>query len=210
MEMKFQPIKKRQDEEQNSYAWPRTLQEMTAMRERYGNAEQFLNLFTTDLQLTAATHPERAYFGTAPSLAAVTAGYGRLTSVVWICTQVENINTFSGVKEKMSVERQKELAGLFIAEYPYLKVSELLLFFHRLKCGRYGRFYGMVDALFITSAILLFLEERRTESNRFKAARKKMEEKTQQPASTGQCITYEEYLELKKRKERNNGKEINR
>lgn len=179
------------------------------MRNRYGNAEDFLKLFTPDLQLTAATHPERSYLGTAPTLAAVALGYGRLTAIVWICTQAENINTFAGVKEKLSVERQKELAGLFLAEYPYLKVSELLLFFHRIKCGRYGRFYGMVDALFITSAMLLFLEERRMETNRFKTARKKAEEMLK-PVSTGKAITFEEYLELKKRKEQENGKEDNR
>ncbi|MDR1623954.1 MAG: hypothetical protein LBS04_03170 [Tannerellaceae bacterium] len=50
------------------------------------------------------------------------------------------------------MDRQRELAGLIRTEYPFLKASEVLLFFHRLKCGRYGRFYGVVDALFITSA----------------------------------------------------------
>lgn len=177
------------------------------MRNRYGNAEEFLKLFTPDLQLMAATHPERAYLGTAPTLATVAFGYGRPTAIVWICTQAENINSFAGVKAKLSVERQKELAGLFLAEYPYLKVSELLLFFHRIKCGRYGRFYGTVDALFITSAMLLFLEERRTEISRFKTARKKAEEMLK-PASTGGGITFDEYLELKKRKEENNGKKV--
>ena len=173
------------------------------MRNRYGNAEAFLKLFTPDLQLTAATHPDRAYFGTAPSLATVAAGYGRQTAVVWTCIQLENINTFAGVKEKMPIARQKELAELFLAEYPYLKVSELLLFFHRLKCGRYGRFYGMVDALFITTALLQFVDERRQETNRIKTALKKTEEVPQ--VASGGGITYDEYLELKKRKEQNNG-----
>ena len=178
------------------------------MRERYGNAEAFLKIFTPDLQLVAATNMERAYFGTAPSLAAVVTGYGQQTAVVWICIELENINNFAGVKEKMTVGRQKELAGLFLAEYPYLKVSELLLFFHRLKCGRYGRFYGMVDALFITTALLSFIDERRMETNRLKAAADKAVSAPQLPAEGG--ITYNEYLELKKRKELNNGKENDR
>lgn len=59
---------------------------------------------------------------------------------------------------------------------PELKVSELLLFFHWLKCGRYGRFYGMVDALFITSALLAFMDERKADINRLKASRNKSEE----------------------------------
>lgn len=63
----------------------------------------------------------------------------------------------------MTVARQKDLAALILAEYPNLKASEILLFFHRLKCGRYGRFYGMVDALFITSSLLQFTEQRRAD-----------------------------------------------
>ena len=99
----------------------------------------------------------------------------------------------------MSVDRQKELSRLMLAEYPYLKVSELLLFFHRLKCGRYGRFYGMVDALFIASALVQFMEERCTETKRFLAARKK-EEKPEEKTSGG--ITYQEYLLLKEKKQK--------
>lgn len=173
------------------------------MRERYGSPEQFLKTFTPDLQLVAAQHMERTYFGTAPTLSILVEGYGKQTAIVWICIQVENINNFAGVKEKMPVARQKELAELFLAEYPQLKVSELLLFFHRLKCGRYGRFYGMVDALFITSALLAFMDERKADINRIKASRKKTEDNSK--PSQGGGITYNEYLELKKRKEQNNG-----
>ena len=113
----------------------------------------------------------------------------------------EDINLFVGVKEKMSVNRQRELSRLVLAEYPYLKVTELLLFFHRLKCGRYGRFYGMVDALTVTSALMQFMGERLTETNRYKAARKK-EEKPENVSSGG--ITYEEYLQLKEKQQKQN------
>lgn len=161
------------------------------MRVRYGNADKFLNTFNPDMQVMAARYTERAYFGTAPSLGTVCAGYGEQTAVVWLCIELENINMFAGVKEKMPVSRQKELSRLILAEYPYLRVTELLLFFHRLKCGRYGRFYGMVDALFIASALVQFMDERRTETKRYEAARKK-EEKPEEKSSGG--ITYQEYL----------------
>lgn len=203
MEIKLQQIMEKKPDGQNSCAWQQMQQEVSDMLNRYGNAEQFLKLFTPELQLIAASYPERAYFGTAPSLGAVRLGYGEQTAIVWSCIILENVNNFAGVKDKMPVSRQKELAGLFLAEYPYLKVSELLLFFHRLKCGRYGRFYGMVDALFIASALLQFMDERRTETARYKAARKKAET-TILPSLEG-GITYYEYQELKKRKEQNNG-----
>lgn len=140
------------------------------MRQLYGSAEQFLATFNPALQLLAARYPERAYRGTAPQLATVCSGYGEPVAVVWLCIQLENVNLFAGVKEKMPVDRQKELAGVILTEYAYLKVTELLLFFHRLKCGRYGRFYGSVDALFIASALLQFLDERRKDLVRYPAS----------------------------------------
>ena len=106
----------------------------------------------------------------------------------------------AGVKEKMPVSRQKELSRLILVEYPYLKVTELLLFFHRLKCGRYGRFYGMVDALFITSALVQFMEERRAETKRYLAAREKEEKPEKKTVSGG--ISYQEYLLLKEKRQK--------
>lgn len=168
------------------------------MQQRYGTATDFLRLFSPDLQLVAARNPERAYFGTAPRLDTVAWGYSPEVATVWICIEVENVNNFAGVKEKMSLARQQELAHLILTEYPRLRVTELLLFFHRLKCGRYGRFYGTVDALFITTALVQFMEERRTETARYKTERQRKEQTS--PASSG-GITYQEYLEWKQKRE---------
>lgn len=176
------------------------------MQQLYGTAEQFLATFNPALQLTAARYVERAYRGKAPQLATVSAGYGEPVAVVWLCIQIENVNLFAGVKEKMAVERQKELAGLILTEYGYLKATELLLFFHRLKCGHYGRFYGAVDALFIASALLIFLDERRKDLARYREDDERRRKRTETssasscPAATG-SITYEEYLLLKQRKQ---------
>lgn len=173
---------------------------------RYGTAAQFLSVFTPGLELQAARYTERAYLGTAPTLLTVVSGYGEETAIVLLCLLLEDVNNFVGVKEKMPVSRQKELAGIMLTEYPCLKVTEFMLFFHRLKCGRYGRFYGMVDALFITSALLQFVEERGKEVAHFKAIRAKAaEEKPSRSASTG--ITYDEYLALKQEKALNHEKE---
>ena len=172
-------------------------QQTAKMRNKYGSASEFLQTFSPDLQITAARYTERAYLGTAPTLAAVLAGYGFSTAEVWICIELENINLFAGVKDKMEVSRQRELSRLILTEYPYLKVTELLLFFHRLKCGRYGRFYGAVDALFIASSLLTFLDERKAEIAHFVSERKACRQKNE--VSSG-GITYEEYLKMKKQK----------
>lgn len=199
MKLNFQKITESLPGGKNLSVWQKKQQEVADMRTRYGNAEKFLNTFNPDMQVATARYAERAYFGTAPSLETVCLGYGEQTAIVWSCIQLENINMFAGVKEKMPVARQRDLSRLLVAEYPSLKVTELLLFFHRLKCGRYGRFYGMVDALFITSALVQFMEERRTETKRFLAARMK-EDKPEEKTSGG--ITYQEYLLLKEKKQK--------
>lgn len=175
------------------------------MRKRYGPAEQFLKLFTPDLQIAAARNEARAYLGSAPSLEVMAEGYGWQTVIVWLCILIENLNNFTGVREKMPVARQRDLAALILAEYPLLKASEILLFFHRLKCGRYGRFYGMVDALFITSSLLQFTEQRRADIIRYKEEQSRLEKNVLPSVDTGKCITREEYFKQKRLKENKNG-----
>ena len=143
MKLDFQTITEKLPDGKNSSAWLKKQQDVADMTARYGNAEKFLNTFKPDMQVMVARYTERAYFGTAPMLETVCLGYGELVVMVFICALLEDINLFVGVKEKMPVNRQRELSRLVLAEYPYLKVTELLLFFHRLKCGRYGRFYWM-------------------------------------------------------------------
>jgi hypothetical protein len=165
------------------------------MKARYGQAGDFLAVFTPQCQAYAAQHAERAYTGTAPSLLAVEKGYSVQALEVFLCMQLEDLNMFASVKTKLPMDRQRELAGLIRSEYPMLKASEVLLFFQRLKCGRYGRFYGAVDALFITSALAQFMQERRADLIRIDEERKERE-KAVQPASN--AITYQEYLRRKK------------
>jgi len=168
------------------------------MCKRYGTAADFLDVFAPSLQTLAAREWEKVYRGTAPTLAVVRQGYNEETVIVWLCLQLEDINLFAGVKEKMPVTRQKELSRLILSEYDHLKVSELLLFFHRLKCGRYGRFYGTVDALFISASLLLFMDERRQDLRRL-AEQNERQQQEAPPSST--AITYAEYLERKRRRE---------
>lgn len=205
MEINHQTIMGKQPGGQKSSAWLKKQQKVADMCKRYGPAGQFLKLFTPDLQIATARNEARAYLGSAPSLEVIAEGYGWQTAIVWLCIQIENLNNFTGVREKMPVARQKDLAALILAEYPNLKASEILLFFHRLKCGRYGRFYRMVDALFITSSLLQFTEQRHTELIRYKEEQARFEKEAAPPADTGKYVTREEYLEQKRLKEKSNG-----
>lgn len=168
------------------------------MLRRYGDGRRFLDTFTPELQAYAAQQWERAHTGVAPTIRTMIDGYGEDTVVVWFCQQLEDVNTFSSVRGKLSIDNQKRFAKHTMAEYPNLKVSEFLLFFHRLKSGRYGRFYGAVDALFIANALTVFTQERKSDLE-YLADRQRKQAVASSPAP--KYVTYEEFIQNKKLKE---------
>lgn len=95
-----------------------------------------------------------------PSLAMLDAAFGDGASVDWMMAQLENLSEFCGCLNKFSVDQQEETGALISAHYPYLKVSELLLFFGWLKLGMYGKFYGSLDPIVVTEALRTFVAQR--------------------------------------------------
>ena len=114
-----------------------------------------------------ARHEDECWFGTSPTLSEVSAVYpanqtqgGAVSgAVVWLCPQLTRLSLFSGA-QNMTPAQVKDLAETIAAEFHYLKITELMLFFHRFKSGRYGRFYGSADPLVITTALREFCRER--------------------------------------------------
>ena len=141
-------------------------QRVSETRKRYGDSQAFLKRLNPDVQPLAVRHPERAYTGTAPTLSVVRATYTEEVAELWLMAQVENMNDFCGVSRKMTLPQMQELARMMLAEVPYLKTSELLLFFHRFKAGHYGEFFGVVDPQRVLSGLQAFLRDRRSELER--------------------------------------------
>ena len=163
----------------------------------YGSSEKFLKTLNPSVQIRAAANIERAYMGKAPRLSAVCGAYSQKVAEIWLMAQLENMNDFCGVKQKMTILQMRELAQMLIVEVYYLKVSELMLFFHRFKAGRYGEFYGVVDPQRIMSGLNAFLRDRVEEIAQYEriAAQKRIEEEVKQRDE--RCITHEEYLKIK-------------
>ena len=64
--------------------------------------------------------------------------------------------------DKMSDPQIAELADIIAARYPWLKLTEFMLFEFYFIAGQYGRFYGESSYfLTITQGLLKFLEERK-------------------------------------------------
>lgn len=159
----------------------------------YGTKEEFLLTFNPSKQEEFVQARERCFFGTAPTLGELKATYGKEMPSAWLVPQLFNLSEFCGCRDKITKEQMRELAGMFTQQYHYLKVTEWIMFFYQFKGGKYGKFYGAVDPMVITTAIPLFLQERaRAIDEREDAQRKAEREQWAKEA-----ITYEEYLRLK-------------
>lgn len=156
---------------------------------RWGNRDMFIRKFSPEWQEYAGSNPVRAYFGDAPTLARLNIAYGDGTAKMWLIPQLCNVSEYCGCKEKMTGAMLRELAGGIVAEWGYLKVSELMLFFHKFKMGAYGRFYGNVDPMVITCALRDFLADRSLAYDR----REKENERQRREAESIGCMTRQEY-----------------
>jgi hypothetical protein len=81
-----------------------------------------------------------------------------------------------GVKVKLDDVQLAQLALMIRKEFGYLKATEVMLFFWRLKGGHYGEFYGAVDIQRIMRALRgRFIEERTKIIDRNEGERKDRE-----------------------------------
>jgi hypothetical protein len=104
---------------------------------------------------------QRAHFCDAPMLCTIDAAYGDGASLKWMIPHITDLCHKCGVKGKLDDMQMASLAKMIRNEFGYLKASELMLFFYRLKAGHYGEFYGQVDNMRIMRAMRgKFTEER--------------------------------------------------
>lgn len=127
---------------------------------KYGSRESFLTAYNPSYQKVVCGNTNECYFGDYPTLSTLKAGYGDNAPVMWLIPQLYNLSEFCGCKEKLQGTPLEECASVIATEFHYLKVTELMLFFHRFKSGFYGRFYGSIDPLIITTSLRSFLKER--------------------------------------------------
>lgn len=163
---------------------------------RYGDRENFMCLFNPDRQVEFSEHPDRCHFGSAPTLGTLKLAYGKNMPTSWLVPQLLNLSEYCGCKGKLTDAQLEECARVIANEYFYLKTTELMLFFSRFKAGRYGRFYGNVDPMVITSALVVFRRERAEAIARHEAEEREKERKRQ----ASEAISYEEHMKRKQQK----------
>lgn len=106
---------------------------------------------------------------------------------------VNNINEYPGTDKKMDVQQRMECAATLYELLFYLKVTEVMLFFQRFKSGRYGRFFGAVDAMTLGMAAHVFLKERKNLIERAERERAEREREADRRDREMNAITRQEF-----------------
>lgn len=172
------------------------------MLAKYGDRESFMMMFNPDRQAVISRNPQDCYFGDYPTLYELKQ-YGENTPVIWLIPQLYNLSEFCNCKDKLTSDIISNCADMIVNEFGYMKVSELLLFFYRLKFGSFGHFYGSIDPMMILSSLKIFScdraqiwEKRQMEENLKKLEREKET-----------SITWKEYCKLQENRLRAEGKD---
>lgn len=127
---------------------------------RYGVFDNVLALFAPKHQDAYVVDEKRCYFGTAPMLLQLKLAYGKNAPIEWLSYQIIDLNRYSNCKI-MTDYQVKSLACTIYKEYYYLKLTEVMVFFSKVKAAEYGQlFYGAVDPIPLMGALKKFAEER--------------------------------------------------
>lgn len=137
--------------------------------ERYGNRLQFGTTFNAGMIAKYSAYPERCIRGSAPTINIVKQAYGTDALNAWLILTLEYINKMSGVKTKLDELQLEALSSAIIAneDFQALKVTDIMLFVNQFVTGKYGHFYGAVDAQVIGQALYQYIAWRRQQLSLF-------------------------------------------
>lgn len=102
-----------------------------------------------------------AIMGGSPTLAVMNSTFGDGTAEVIIASKLSRLNQYTNVRMKITPAQADEMAMSIVADPDLrgIKGDVLALFFERLKTGKYGELYNIVDAVSITAKLRQFFGE---------------------------------------------------
>lgn len=136
--------------------------------------------------------------GDAPSIATLKQTYPEEQINGWMMAHLMDLYKFAGVKEKPDIRQIMNLAAIIQTEYYYFKASEILLFFHRMKAGHYGTFFGVVDPMIITNALIQFKAYRKLEIDRYEREHEQVRREKQHDEWEKKAVPCPENLSIAK------------
>lgn len=149
--------------------------------------------YAPNKQYKLCKNKELCFFGQHPTLATLNRDYDPIAAQAWLIPQLTDIAEFSNCKNILSAEQIRSCADMIAAEYYYMKVSELMLFFYKFKNGEYGQFYGSVSPMVIMVSLRQFVIDRNHAIFQHESAIRELKREEDEK----NAITYEEYLKMK-------------
>lgn len=124
-----------------------------------------------------------------PSLTRIGCTYAPDTPRMLVFMHLKDYCNVEGVTEYES-KQLYDVADVIVAEYGHLNAGEIMLFFRRLKAGKYGHMYGnRLQGSVVTGAIAEFMAYRSQHMQRIEQQRRD----AARDASSARAITYAEY-----------------
>ena len=108
-----------------------------------------------------AKYHDRCFSGTAPTLRRYAEIHGTDSVKMWLSAQIKDLCEFAGAK-KPQPDALEDIAATIIAQYPGLKLTEVMVFMQLFKAGHYGHFFGVFDPLVLTASLKDYVEGYRT------------------------------------------------
>ena len=143
------------------------------MSRSYPTFEKLSLAFSPAVQPLLLSDVNKAYSDRGPSIGEISQIYGYEAATLWVKVQILSLDFVSSTKEDADGLAVTEFAKHVVRRYPYIRLTEFMLFIARFKVGQYGRFYGYFDPLTIGDVFRdKFLRERSYEQERAEAARK--------------------------------------
>lgn len=100
---------------------------------------------------------DRCFSGVAPTLRRYAEVHGADSVKMWLSAQIKDLCEFAGAK-KPQPDAMEDIAATIVAQYPGMKLTELMVFFQLFKAGHYGHFYGTCDPLVLTASLKEFVD----------------------------------------------------
>ena len=135
------------------------------IRRKYPTYNALAEVYSSSLQGLLLDDMEKAYSEKSPTLSDIGRMYHPVAPALWVKTQLTALDLVTQTKEGANANALQEFSELFVRQYPYIKLTEFLLFIARFKMGRYGKFYGYFDTMTIGEAFRKFMRERGEETD---------------------------------------------
>lgn len=123
----------------------------------------------------------------------ISKSFGAAVSRKIIQSWIENVSDFYG-KGFLRTDQIEEVSVLICNKYSDLKLTEMALFFNGLKMAEYGVFYGKIDPIVITKALIVFRQKRTEAIEKYQREEHNNQQREKQADWSQTAISLNEYL----------------